>query len=138
MGTAARAMRLGRSDLAGKTGTTNDFVDAWFCGFNHSLVGIAWLGFDQPQTLGRNETGGNAALPIWMSYMATVLKGVVEQPFNPPPGVLAIRVNPDTGLRVSEGGVVDFFYQEYIPPEDTGGGIPVGTDRPEDPKSALF
>jgi penicillin-binding protein 1A len=140
MGTAARAMRLGRNDLAGKTGTTNDFVDAWFCGFNHSLVAIAWIGFDQPQTLGRNETGGTAALPIWMSYMATVLKGVAEQPFNPPPGVVALRINPETGLRLPDGvgGVVDYFYQEFVPPEDTSGG-PIGAERPpEDPKSVLF
>ena len=63
MGTAARAMQLGRTDLAGKTGTTNDFVDAWFCGFSPALVAVAWIGFDNPQTLGRNETGrpGGAA-----------------------------------------------------------------------------
>ena len=138
MGTAARAMRLGRGDLAGKTGTTNDFIDAWFCGFNHSLVAIAWIGFDQPQTLGRNETGGSAALPIWMSYMANVLKGVPEQPFTPPQGVVSIRINPETGLRVSEGGIVDFFYQEFVPPEDTGGPAPEGERPMEDPKSVLF
>src|SRR6185295_13538168 len=79
MGTAARAMKLGRQDLAGKTGTTNDFIDAWFCGFNTSLVAVAWIGFDTPQTLGRNETGGSAALPIWMGYMGAVLKGTPEQ-----------------------------------------------------------
>src|SRR5690349_18928147 len=114
MGTAARAMKLGRGDLAGKTGTTNDFVDAWFCGFNPGLVAIAWIGFDQPQTLGRNETGGTAALPIWMGYMGAVLKGVPEQPLTPPNGVVAMRVNPDTGLRMADaqGGIVDYFYNE--------------------------
>ena len=65
-GTAARAMSLGRHDLAGKTGTTNDYVDAWFCGYHPKLVGIAWVGFDQPKKLGNNETGSLAALPIWM------------------------------------------------------------------------
>src|SRR5271166_6130263 len=75
-GTGARAMQLGRQDLAGKTGTTNDNVDAWFCGFNASRVSIAWIGFDQPKTLGNNETGAVAALPTWMYFMAKVLKGV--------------------------------------------------------------
>ncbi|HUP95014.1 MAG TPA: penicillin-binding protein 1A [Burkholderiales bacterium] len=131
MGTAARAMKLGRTDLAGKTGTTNDFIDAWFCGFNPTLVGIAWIGFDQPQTLGRNETGGAAALPIWMSYMGVVLKGVAEQPFSPPSGVVAVKVHPDTGLRAGdgEGGVVDYFYQEFLPSEGGPATIPLG-ERP--------
>ena len=73
-------MSLGRKDLAGKTGTTNENVDAWFCGFNASIVGVAWIGFDQPKTLGANETGGVAALPIWISFMQKALKGVPEKP----------------------------------------------------------
>jgi penicillin-binding protein 1A len=136
MGTAARAMKLGRSDLAGKTGTTNDFVDAWFCGFNPTLVAVAWIGFDQPQTLGRNETGGVAALPIWMGYMAAALKGVPEQPFTPPTGVVPVRINPETGTRAEEGepGMVDFFYQEFPPPEGAGLslGMPANGERPAD------
>jgi penicillin-binding protein 1A len=141
MGTAARAMRLGRGDLAGKTGTTNDFIDAWFCGFNPTLVAVAWIGFDQPQTLGRNETGGAAALPIWMGYMGSVLKGVAEQPFTPPPGVLALRVSPETGMRISdgEGGVVDYFYQEFVPPEGGAASAPTGGERPaEEVRNQLF
>src|SRR5207247_6906510 len=98
-GTAAKAMQLGRQDLAGKTGTTNDFVDAWFCGFNASMVGVAWIGYDQPRTLGTGETGAAAALPIWMNFMAKVLKGVPEQPLAPPEGVLVARINPESGLR---------------------------------------
>lgn len=140
-GTAARAMKLGRNDLAGKTGTTNDFIDAWFCGFNARLVAVAWIGFDTPQTLGRNETGGRVALPIWMDYMGVVLKGVPEQPFAPPDGVVAVRVNPDTGLRVADGqpGIADFFYHEFLPSEDgiasgaLGGGAP-----PEEVRNQLF
>lgn len=100
-GTAGSAMRLGRGDLAGKTGTTNDFLDAWFAGYNASLVGVAWVGFDQPQSLGRNETGGNVALPIWINYMAVVLKGVPEKPLQMPQGI------------VSADGEV--FYQEFAP-----------------------
>ena len=142
MGTAARAMRLGRSDLAGKTGTTNDFIDAWFCGFNPSLVAIAWIGFDQPQTLGRNETGGSAALPIWMGYMGPALKGVPEQPFSPPPGVVAVKVNAETGTRAEEfeSGVVDYFYQEFPPPEAAPlTGFPANGERPpEEIRNQLF
>ena len=140
-GTAARAMKLGRQDLAGKTGTTNDFIDAWFCGFNSGLVAVAWIGFDTPQTLGRNETGGIAALPMWMRYMAVALRGVAEQPLTPPAGVVAARVNPDTGLRVDEagGGVSDYFYQEFLPPEqDNLAGGNLGSRPPEEVKNQLF
>jgi penicillin-binding protein 1A len=141
MGTAARAMRLGRHDLAGKTGTTNDFIDAWFCGYNAGLAAVAWIGFDTPQTLGRNETGASAALPIWMGYMGAVLNNVPEQPFAPPGGVVAVPINPETGLRVADGqsGMTDFFYQEFLPPEDGvasagfGGGGP-----PEEVRNQLF
>jgi penicillin-binding protein 1A len=116
-GTATRAQRLGRKDLAGKTGTTNDNVDAWFCGFTPDLVGVAWIGFDQPKTLGNNETGSLAALPIWIDYMAKALRGARERVLEPPPGVVAVRINPETGLREPDdrGGVIEQFYQEYVP-----------------------
>jgi len=141
-GTGARAMKLGRGDLAGKTGTTNEFLDAWFCGFNSELVAVAWIGFDTPHTLGRNETGSQAALPIWMGYMGAALKGVPEQPLSPPGGVVSVRVNPDTGLRVAEaqGGIVDYFYQEFLPSEhETLVGGALGGDRPrEEVRNQLF
>jgi penicillin-binding protein 1A len=141
-GTAARAMKLGRGDLAGKTGTTNEFMDAWFCGFNAELVAIAWIGFDTPHTLGRNETGSQAALPIWMGYMGAVLKGVPEQPLSQPSGVVAARINPETGLRVADAqaGITDYFYQEFLPPEHETliGGV-MGGDRPrEEVRNQLF
>jgi penicillin-binding protein 1A len=141
-GTGARAMKLGRGDLAGKTGTTNEFLDAWFCGFNAELVAVAWIGFDTPHTLGRGETGAQAALPIWMGYMGAALKGVPEQPLSPPGGVVSVRVNPDTGLRVADAqsGVVDYFYQEFLPPEhETLVGGVMGGDRPrEEVRNQLF
>jgi penicillin-binding protein 1A len=91
-GTAARAGReLGRKDLAGKTGTTNDSVDAWFAGYTPQLVGVAWLGFDQPQSLGSRETGGGAALPIWMGYMKKALERFPEEPTGPPPSGLIVQ-----------------------------------------------
>ena len=141
-GTGARAMKLGRGDLAGKTGTTNEFVDAWFCGWGGDLVAIAWIGFDTPQTLGRNETGAQAALPIWMGYMGPALKGVPEQALTPPGGVVAVRVNPETGMRVADAqsGVVDYFYQEFLPPEQETlvGGV-LGGERPrEEVRNQLF
>jgi penicillin-binding protein 1A len=114
-GTAARAASLGRQDLAGKTGTTNDNVDAWFAGYSPALVGVAWIGFDQPKKLGANETGSVAALPIWMTYMTQALKGVPEREMVTPEGVVAVRVDPATGLQSPEGGTVEFFYQEYTP-----------------------
>src|SRR5438034_205117 len=91
-GTGARAARLARVDLAGKTGTTNEFVDAWFAGYQPTLVAIAWVGFDQPKTLGRNQTGGIVALPIWLGYMEKVLKDIPEMPRSAPPGVVSVPV----------------------------------------------
>ncbi len=104
-GTATAAMKLGRGDLAGKTGTTNDFLDAWFCGYNAELVAVAWVGYDQPKTLGRNETGGSVALPIWISYMGAVLKGVAEVPLEAPKGLVgagAEAVYQENGPRGGE------------------------------------
>jgi penicillin-binding protein 1A len=141
-GTGARAMALGRHDLAGKTGTTNDFIDAWFAGFNANLVGIAWIGFDQPKTLGTAETGGAAALPIWMSYMGKVLKGTPETTLSIPDGVVTARINADNGLRESDGrpGIVEYFYQEYLPRprEETIAGQPEIGKPTQDVKNQLF
>jgi penicillin-binding protein 1A len=121
-GTGARAMQIGRRDLAGKTGTTNENIDAWFCGFNASQVGVAWIGFDQPKTLGTNETGGVAALPIWMSYMQRALKGVPEKPLVVPDGVISVRINADTGLRDESSSISDYFFAEF-PPRGGGEGL---------------
>jgi penicillin-binding protein 1A len=137
MGTATRAMRLKRNDLAGKTGTTNEFVDAWFAGFQPTLVAIAWMGFDQPKTLGRNETGGSAALPIWIDYMSVALKNVPEEAFTPPPGVIVMSVNAETGLRAPEGaGISDYFYQEFPAPSNDGAAG--GEKLPDDARNQLF
>jgi penicillin-binding protein 1A len=114
-GTGMRAMQLGRKDLAGKTGTTNDSIDAWFCGFHPTLVGIAWIGYDQPRSLGDRETGGGAALPIWMDYMAKVLKDVPEAVYTMPETMVAIHIN-DQGYRDDNSPRVEYFYQENVPP----------------------
>src|SRR5687768_1074218 len=115
VGTAARAARLGRSDLAGKTGTTNEFVDAWFAGYQRALVGISWVGFDQPRTLGKNQTGGVVALPIWLGYMERVLSDYPESARIMPPGVVAV---PTMALSAEPKIVPEFFYREAVPPPD--------------------
>ncbi len=138
-GTATRAMKLKRTDLAGKTGTTNEFVDAWFCGFQPTLVAVAWMGFDQPKTLGRNETGGSAALPIWIDYMGAVLKAVPEEPFSPPPGVIAMQINPETGLHAKEGaGISEYFYQEFPAPDQSTDPLLGGGKVSDEVRNQLF
>lgn len=102
-GTGAQAMQLGRNDLAGKTGTTNDFRDAWFSGFNHTLVTTVWLGYDQARPLGEGEAGSRAALPMWIDFMRPALAGVPEMPFTQPPGLVTVRIDRENGLRVGAG-----------------------------------
>ena len=117
-GTAARAARLGRSDLAGKTGTTNEFVDAWFAGYQPAMVAITWVGFDQPKTLGKNQTGGVVALPIWVSYMEKALKDVPEMPREMPPGLVVLPTGPFPAAGGENRLVPEFFYREAVPPPE--------------------
>jgi penicillin-binding protein 1A len=129
-GTAARAGQLGRSDIAGKTGTTNDQRDGWFAGYNPELVAVAWIGFDQPRSLGPGETGSQAALPIWIDFMAKALRNSPQKPFTMPAGVVTSQVNPETGAPLAEGetgGITEYFYQEYAPSQ--GLSIPGGSDH---------
>ena len=114
-GTAASVAKLGRRDLAGKTGTTNDFVDGWFCGYQPELVGIAWMGFDQPKTLGKNQTGGRIALPIWIDYMGKVLKNVPEGQRSIPEGVVSAKTDADPAAPADARGASEFFYREFAP-----------------------
>ncbi len=100
-GTAKAALKLKRTDIAGKTGTTNDYLDAWFAGFQRNIVAVAWVGFDQPRSLGPRETGGRTALPMWMNFMETALAGQPELAFVPPANAVMARVNRQTG-RVSD------------------------------------
>jgi penicillin-binding protein 1A len=118
-GTATRAKVLGRQDLAGKTGTTNNLIDAWFAGYNPKQVAIAWIGYDQPRTLGKDETGGKAALPIWIRYMATALGGTPDVPASVPDGVMQLKIDPLLGILISEDeeGIYEYFYNENPPPE---------------------
>lgn len=117
-GTATKARQLGRSDLAGKTGTTNNMIDAWFAGYSPKQVAIAWIGYDQPRSLGRNETGGHAALPIWIRYMESALKGLPDAPYAVPEGISVYKIDPLTGTRAGEdeSGFYESFYNEFPPP----------------------
>ncbi len=132
-GTATRAKSLGRNDLAGKTGTTNEQRDAWFNGFHRSMVAIAWVGFDSSKPLGRGEVGGRAALPAWIKYMEQALKGVEEQPLIIPPGMVQIRISPTTGRRVGKdykGAISEVFRTGRTPGSSsgTGGNLSSGND----------
>ena len=112
-GTATKALILKRPDIAGKTGTTNDSFDAWFAGYQTKLVGIAWIGYDQPKNLGNKETGGGLALPIWIGYMQKALNEIPIEDRPVPNGIIQ-----------AEG---DFFYAENPP----GSAIrALGNDEP--------
>ncbi len=117
-GTARAARALGRSDLAGKTGTTNDQIDAWFSGFNEALVTTAWVGFDELESLGRYETGGRAALPIWMDYMRAALEGVPASDWHRPDGLVTVRIDPGTGELTGSAdpdAIFETFREEHLP-----------------------
>ncbi len=137
VGTATRALSLNRTDLAGKTGTTNEYVDAWFCGYNGAMVGVAWIGFDQPKTLGTNETGAVAALPIWISYMAKALKGTPQANLPMPDGVIAVRINSDSGLHDDAGSLTEYFLAEF-PPRARDDSLSPAGPRGKDIRDQLF
>jgi penicillin-binding protein 1A len=123
VGTGARAAALGKP-AAGKTGTTNDSFDTWFMGFTHDLATGVWLGYDVNVTpLGRYETGGRAALPIWLDYTRAALDGREQREFVAPEGIVEVRIDPTTGKPVAESarGVLEPFKQgtEPVLPEDT-------------------
>ncbi len=122
LGTGRRARVIGRKDLAGKTGTTNDQRDAWFTGFNADLATIAWVGFDNPRPLGDRETGARAALPMWVDYMRDSLLGVKEKELEQPPGLVSVRIDPKTGKlanATTEDAIFEFFLTDQVPTEQT-------------------
>lgn len=117
-GTGRKASLLGRSDLAGKTGTTNNQLDAWFSGFNTAQVVVTWVGFDDPQTLGAREFGAKAALPIWIDYMANTLAGTPQRLLSRPDGLITMRIDPETGEVATpgqEGAIFETFLEEFTP-----------------------
>ena len=125
-GTAVRAKALGRSDIAGKTGTTNDQIDAWFSGFNDQVVTTAWVGFDNHKTLGSREFGGRAALPMWLVYMKAALEGRPENLEEQPDGLVTIRIDAQTGKPAGQDTVnsrFEVFRVEYAPEEKKVSGV---------------
>ena len=127
-GTGRRALALGRADLAGKTGTSNDRRDAWFSGFNRELVATAWVGFDQERSLGSREEGSHTALPMWMYFMSDALKGVPEAPLTRPAGIVTARISAGTGL-LALAGTPDTMFELFRESDlaslgtDTGAGL---------------
>ena len=133
-GTGRRALEMGRADIAGKTGTTNESKDSWFSGYNADVVTTVWAGFDQPQSLGRHEYGGTVALPIWMHYMSDVLEGTPEHAPPEPSGILTLRIDPESGRAAPPGTPNAYF--EVFRTEDTPpamGELEPGTTAPGSP-----
>ncbi len=143
-GTAMRALALNRTDLAGKTGTTNDKRDTWFSGFNADLVATAWVGFDQERTLGASEEGGRTALPMWVSFMHEALRGVPNHRLPQPDGIVTARISPVTGLLASANdtdAITELFLAGHLPPTATGtpgAQATPGQDDAQAPEEPLF
>lgn len=118
-GTAIQARSLNRNDLAGKTGTTNNQVDAWFVGYNSDLVALSWVGFDQPQSL--HEFGAQAAVPMWTNFMQAALRDKPEHGLEQPPGIVSVRIDPLTGSRAAANdptAIFEFFMEDSVPTEE--------------------
>jgi penicillin-binding protein 1A len=136
-GTGVRAMQLGRNDLAGKTGTTNEQRDAWFSGYNSHLVTSVWVGFDNHEPLGRRELGGRAALPVWMAFMETALDGVEDTPPPMPDGLARARIDPETGMLAAlddSDAIMEIFQAGQLPPmQESDQGVDQDVPLEEDP-----
>jgi len=136
-GTGVRARVLGRSDLSGKTGTSNDRRDAWFAGFNSDLVGIVWVGYDDDSALGPREEGSRTALPIWIEFMRIALKGVPNHQMDMPEGIVTVRISKTTGCPASashpyEDVMFEHFREEHVPQCDSDEAVPDIFNKPDD------
>jgi penicillin-binding protein 1A len=139
-GTAQRALVLGRDDIAGKTGTTNDQHDAWFSGFNGALVATVWTGFDADRTLGDTEQGAHAALPTWIFFMRQALAGTPRRKVPVPDGIVTVRISPDTGLLASSdnpNAIMEKFIEGNLPKTENYEG-PNNTNSLNDGDKPLF
>jgi penicillin-binding protein 1A len=134
-GTGRKALKLGRKDLGGKTGTTNDQKDAWFSGYNADIVTTVWIGFDRLKPLGARETGANAALPMWVLFMEEALRDLPDHILEQPPGMVTVRIDPENGLLAgpdTASPIFETFRERFVPVEtsfksespalETGGG----------------
>ena len=133
-GTGRKSLSLGRTDLSGKTGTTNNFRDAWFTGFNHDITASVWVGFDQPKDLGRRESGSRAALPIWIDYMAIALKDKPIHPATIPENIIVARINRHSGQvtdQTDPDGIDEYFVMGTEPQAQLSTGTST-TRKPRD------
>jgi penicillin-binding protein 1A len=141
-GTGRRALVLGRTDLAGKTGTTDKANDAWFNGFNTKLVTTVWVGFDQDRSLGESEEGARTALPIWIGYMREALKDMPQEKLPMPDGLVQLRVSSATGTLVSADnpdGMLETFMVNHLPGNATPNGqSPAATEQTATGGDPLF
>ena len=122
-GTGKQARILNRQDLAGKTGTSNDQHDGWFSGFNQNIIAVVWVGYDAPKSLG--EYGARAALPIWIDFMRAALADTPETSLKRPEGIISVRIDPLTGLRVPathQPSIFEIFRAGNEPPMENEGG----------------
>ena len=134
-GTGRRALVLERGDIAGKTGTTNGPMDAWFSGYNPDIVTSTWVGFDNYTPLGRKEFGGTAALPIWIDFMREALRDSPERERPLPPGIVHVKIDPGTGLLAYSGqrdAIYEYFRIEHVPEEAPGQQLPGAGGRGTD------
>jgi len=121
-GTGVQAQAVGRDDIAGKTGTTNEAHDAWFSGYNGALVTTVWVGFDQDRSLGAHEEGGRTAVPIWTFFMHDALAGTPRHPVPMPDGLVSARINKDTGMLASSddpNGIMETFVEGNLPKQES-------------------
>ena len=143
-GTAVRAKALKRKDIAGKTGTTNDQIDAWFSGYNDQVVTTTWSGFDNQRKMGRKETGSRAALPMWIDFMRVALDGRPENLQEQPQGLVTIRIDAENGKRAgldTARSLFEVFREENAPEEvavvetsigDSGGSVVISVPETEE------
>ena len=141
-GTGRRALSMNRPDIAGKTGTTNESKDAWFTGYNADYITSVWTGFDQPESLGRQEFGGTVALPIWMNYMSAALKDKPPHVQAEPEGILSLRVDPVSGRAATPStpnAYFELFKSEDTPPSvnEVGGGNAPNSPLPADESAPI-
>jgi penicillin-binding protein 1A len=141
-GTAVRARSLGRSDIAGKTGTTNEAKDTWFNGFTPNLVATVWVGYDQERPLGEREEGARTALPIWIHFMREALKGVPDKRRPMPEGLVQLRVSSRTGALVgaeNPDGFMETFMADHLPAgNEEGGSVAQGAEGGAQSSEPIF
>ena len=132
-GTGRKALSLKRSDIGGKTGTTNDQRDAWFNGYSHDLVAVTWVGFDQLKPLGNKETGSSAALPMWIDFMRQALAGKPQRSLPQPEGLVMVKINAETGELATNDDlntIFEVFRNESAPAQSEVVPLPAGGEQP--------